>query len=433
MEEEYCDKTWIWRSYMKKGWTLISMLLWLACVCRTGSAAERVSIRELHESIEQEPRWTASYEAYKREIEVDIPIDIPEVNAVPIVQVSGYYAVDQEGCLTRDGTKLNKIGNDGFDIYEEDGLMTYLSTTDVTGEIKAASFEQDKTVLFLAYYNSPSNLRTHKVKYDSKVYYPYEVDADKIYAENNTQSAAAAKAYLERVLGYFYPESDNSIALRYLEVRSRGHKVKGLDDYNLGDYAKDYPMGTYALNFCQTIQGIPVYHDVGWRLDTTGNAPHELIKDAWKKTEPIMGISDNYFEFMDDNSFEMLVRWVKEVGVIEEDVPLAPLSNIISSVEDEIQKGRIRKVYALRLGYGCYITEESPETYVLYPTWICECDYMDDPKWEIDEWAYNLEKGFNKKYTFKTFVINAQTGEMDDPYLSKKEQIFCPSIITWDE
>ena len=394
---------------------------------------DMVSVSELRQQVERMGRWTASYEAYKREIEVDIPIDMPEVDAVPIVQVSGYYAVDQEGCLTRDGTKLNKIGNDGFDIYEEDGLMTYLSTTDVTGEIKAASFEQDKTVLFLAYYNSPSNLRTHKVKYDSKVYYPYEVDADKIYAENNTQSAAAAKAYLERVLGYFYPESDNSIALRYLEVRSRGHKVKGLDDYNLGDYAKDYPMGTYALNFCQTIQGIPVYHDVGWRLDTTGNAPHELIKDAWKKTEPIMGISDNYFEFMDDNSFEMLVRWVKEVGVIEEDVPLAPLSNIISSVEDEIQKGRIRKVYALRLGYGCYITEESPETYVLYPTWICECDYMDDPKWEIDEWAYNLEKGFNKKYTFKTFVINAQTGEMDDPYLSKKEQIFCPSIITWDE
>ena len=235
--------------------------------------------------------------------------------------------------MTRDGTKLNKTGYDGFDIYEEDGLLMYLGTACANGEIKAASFEQDKTVLFLAYYNSPSNLRTHKVKYDSKVYYPYEVDADKIYAENNTQSAAAAKAYLERVLGYFYPESDNSIALRYLEVRSRGHKVKGLDDYNLGDYAKDYPMGTYALNFCQTIQGIPVYHDVGWRLDTTGNAPHELIKDAWKKTEPIMGISDNYFEFMDDNSFEMLVRWVKEVGVIEEDVPLAPLSNIISSVE----------------------------------------------------------------------------------------------------
>ena len=397
------------------------------------ASGDMVSVSELRQQVERMGRWTASYEAYKREIEVDIPIDMPEVDAVPIVQVSGYYAVDQEGRLTRDGTKLNKIGNDGFDIYEEDGLMTYLGTIDADGEIKAASFEQDKTVLFLAYYNSPSNLRTHKVKYDSKVYYPYEVDADKIYAEDNPQSAAAVKAYLERVLGYFYPESDNSIALRYLEVRSRGHKVKGLDDYKLGDYVKNYPMGTYALSFCQTIQGIPVYHDVGWRLDTTGNAPHELINDAWEKTEPIMGISDNRFEFMGDDSFEMLVRWVKEVGVIEEDVPLAPLSNIISSVEDEIKKGHIRKVYALRLGYGCYITEESPETYVLYPTWICECDYMDDPKWEIDEWAYNLEKGFNKKYSFKTLVINAQTGEMDDPYLSKKEQIFCPTIITWED
>ena len=395
--------------------------------------SDMVSVSELRQQVEAMGRWTASYEAYKRKIEVDIPIDMPEVDAVPIVQVSGYYAVDQEGCLTRDGTKLNKTGYDGFDIYEEDGLMTYLGTTCANGEIKAASFEQDKTVLFLAYYNSPSNLRTHKVKYDTEVYYPYEVDADKIYAEDNPQSATEAKAYLERVLGYFYPKSENSVALRYLEVRSRGHKVKGLDDYKLGDYVKNYPMGTYALSFCQTIRGIPVYHDVGWRLDTTGNAPHELINDAWKKTEPIMGISDNRFEFMGDDSFEMLVRWVKEVGVIEEDVPLAPLSNIISSVEDEIQKGHIRKVHALRLGYGCYITEESPETYALYPTWICECDYMNDPKWEIDEWAYNLEKGFNKKYTFKTLVINAQTGEMDDPYLSKKEQIFCPMIITWED
>ena len=91
--------------------------------------SDMVSISELRQQVETMERWTASYEAYKREIEVDIPIDIPEVDAVPIVQVSGYYAVDQEGRLTRDGTKLNKIGYDGFDIYEEDGLLMYLGTT----------------------------------------------------------------------------------------------------------------------------------------------------------------------------------------------------------------------------------------------------------------------------------------------------------------
>ena len=87
------------------------------------ASGDMVSISELRQQVEAMGRWTASYEAYKREIEVDIPIDIPEVDAVPIVQVSGYYAVDQEGRLTRDGTKLNKIGYDGFDIYEENGLL----------------------------------------------------------------------------------------------------------------------------------------------------------------------------------------------------------------------------------------------------------------------------------------------------------------------
>ena len=57
---------------------------------------DMVSISELRQQVETMERWTASYEAYKRKIEVDIPIDIPEVNAVPIVQVSGYYAVDKE-------------------------------------------------------------------------------------------------------------------------------------------------------------------------------------------------------------------------------------------------------------------------------------------------------------------------------------------------
>ena len=81
--------------------------------------SDMVSVSELRQQVETMGRWTASYEAYKRKIEVDIPIDMPEVDAVPIVQVSGYYAVDQEGRLTRDGTKLNKIGYDGFDIDYE--------------------------------------------------------------------------------------------------------------------------------------------------------------------------------------------------------------------------------------------------------------------------------------------------------------------------
>ncbi len=166
--------------------------------------------------------------------------------------------------------------------------------------------------------------------------------------------AAFAKAidYVQRIANYYYGSGIDGYDVRLFGNTFReGKKQKGLMTMNLEEMLNIIPMGTYALSiFVQTIQGIPVYHDVGRRLDTTGNAPHELIDDAWEKSEPIMRISDNRFEFMGDDSFEMLVRWVKEAGIIKEDVPLAPLSSIISSIEDEIQKGHIRNVYALRLG-----------------------------------------------------------------------------------
>lgn len=71
---------------MKKMMALFWTLLLFPTLALANS--DMVSISELRQQVEAMGRWTASYEAYKRKIEVDIPIDIPEVDAVPIVQVS---------------------------------------------------------------------------------------------------------------------------------------------------------------------------------------------------------------------------------------------------------------------------------------------------------------------------------------------------------
>ena len=46
------------------------------------ASGDMMSFSELRQQVERMGRWTASYEAYKREIEVDIPIDMPEVDKV---------------------------------------------------------------------------------------------------------------------------------------------------------------------------------------------------------------------------------------------------------------------------------------------------------------------------------------------------------------
>ena len=57
------------------------------------------------------------------------------------------------------------------------------------------------------------------------------------------------------------PEKPDVVVDR-VELRSRLHKVKGIDDYDLGDYVEDYPSGTYNLSIREMMDGIPIYVDV---------------------------------------------------------------------------------------------------------------------------------------------------------------------------
>ena len=46
--------------------------------------SDMVSVSELRKQAEAMGRWTKTYEAYGRTIEVDVPIIVPEVDELPI-------------------------------------------------------------------------------------------------------------------------------------------------------------------------------------------------------------------------------------------------------------------------------------------------------------------------------------------------------------
>ena len=56
------------------------------------ASGDMVSISELRQQGEAMGRWTQTYEAHGRTIEVDVPIIVPEVEAMPIVTVEAYNA-----------------------------------------------------------------------------------------------------------------------------------------------------------------------------------------------------------------------------------------------------------------------------------------------------------------------------------------------------
>ena len=63
------------------------------------ASGDMVSISELRQQVEAMGRWTKTYEAYGRTIEVDVPIIVPEVEKMPIVMIEPWRPYDEESWL----------------------------------------------------------------------------------------------------------------------------------------------------------------------------------------------------------------------------------------------------------------------------------------------------------------------------------------------
>ena len=391
--------------------------------------SDMVSVSELRQQVEAMERWTQTYEAHGRTIEVDVPIIVPEVDKVPVMTVEPYYAVYEQR-LTRDGTMLEKIGEDGWwSVYAESNL---LSEEGITGEAKALDLDDFEQVNFNANYSSPRDEHNLNTKYMSDFLYPYEIEQTDTYAEDNPASLEDAVTNLKKIIDYFYPEEPAFMVDR-VELRSRLHKVKGIDDYKLGDYVEDYPSGTYNLSIRETMDGIPIYVDVGDRLslDLASDKGKKGVNDFWRKNVKLWRVSNNYFEFMNKSRFELNTVWLKRVNKIEEDVPLQNVDVIIKNLEKEIEQGKIREIYALKLGYCVYFSDEGKNLYVIYPVWMCECDYTESAKEELKKSEQIPDE--RKQYYYKQLVINAQTGQIELYLIEKQELAYCPQIVTWED
>ena len=404
---------------------LITILLEVFFFAQGESENNMYGIKELQN---QRRSWNESYEAKGRTVQVDIPIIVPEVEEFPVFSVEPYYAV-YERRLTRDGTMLEKIGEDGWwSVYAESNLLL---EEGITGEAKALDLDDFEQVNFNANYSSPRDEHNLNTKYTSKFFYPYEIEQADIYAEDNLASLENAVTNLEKIIGYFYPE-EPAVTVDRIELRSRLHKVKGIDDYNLGDYVEDYPSGTYNLSIREKMGGIPIYVDVGDRLslDLASDKGKKGVNDFWRKNVKLWRVSNNYFEFMNKSRFELNTVWLKRVNKIEEDVPLKNVDVIINNLKKEIEQGKIRRIYALKLGYCVYFSDEGKNIYTIYPAWICECDYTESAKEELKKSEQIPDE--RKQYYYKQLVINAQTGQIEPYLIEKQELAYCPRIITWE-
>ena len=190
---------------------------------------------------------------------------------------------------------------------------------------------------------------------------------------------------------------------------------------------KDYPKATYYISFRQKLEGIPIYLEIGHKMLTTNQT--YVTQEVALKCQRIRGIETNTLEYMDETSFILDTTWMREEKRIQEDVPLATLEDVMRALEKRIEEGYIRDIYALRLGYVCYLDDTSPDIYALYPAWICDCIYANSPREQIEKNI--VTDAFRENYRYEQILVDAQTCAIQAGWIDRDEGLYHAEPMTW--
>ena len=389
--------------------------------------SDMVSISELRQQVEVMGRWTQTYDTPNGEVSVDIPIIVPEVENMPILQVSAVMGKDvaEERGLPKAADQENAgagILYDDFDI-----LSKLNADVDDAAMIFCANPKEIDLAFLQVSHNDPNSMRGGSWDYSSDYYYPNEMNPETLFAEENDQPMSTANDALAVLLQNYYGKENADYDVDYVEVRGKARKRVGRTKNDLGAYKKDYPKATYYISFRQKLEGIPIYAEIGHKMLTTNQT--YVTQEVALKCQRIRGIETNTLEYMDETSFILDTTWMREEKRIQEDVPLATLEDVMRALEKRIDEGYIRDIYALRLGYVCYLDDTSPDIYALYPAWICDCIYANSPREQIMENI--VTDAFRENFRYEQILVDAQTCDIQAGWIDRDEGLYHAEPMTW--
>lgn len=298
--------------------TLLMLLVLLAIALPTEAAKKKsvasetfVNIQELY--AETRSGWQGSFTPPKgsthgaiadgQAVEVDLPLLVPEVDNLPIVELV-----------------INK------DIFKDD---TFRMMFDVPGQVKEDGWLSSKTL--------PDWGTADAIDF-TWLYFP---EAGDNQAENNPFTPAEARAYAQELLQkYFRVDNFRIRGLIGYTATPVGEKTKNNDFDRYGPLE----VAPYEVFGEQVFEGVPML--------LTNNHPDRYI-------------ARDYFrlELYAKDLYDLQGYSLKQTGILHEDVPLLPWSAIREIFEEQYLKtGKIVDVWSVELGYELVITRKGKPT-----------------------------------------------------------------------
>lgn len=358
--------------------------------------------------------WHQTYQAHNREIRVDLVPSVPDVDKTPVLKavdapflndavkatILQKYASPATPETARYFIRFRNVRSvENYRIIHDSG---YASGNDLI-------VYNDDDVLVAS---DAESMGTINQKLRS--FRPEEVsDKDKAYADNNDMLLSEAISMYHEKLSEFYG-SDYNVETGEVTLYGR------LFQRDTGEPIRD--KGSYNIRFKQMLRGLPLLSGTMLYFQAAPGAKSIAVDG---EREP--GLLENYIFTKSRDSFTVSFCLFNELELLHEDIPLAPISKVISAIEPLIEKGYIRDVYSLELGYVMYISPDDQfYAWYLVPSWVAMCKVYPNAQWDsqFNDTAY-IEDGY------QAVIVNAQTGEWLDWSSESAERSYCPPVVIW--
>ena len=346
----------------KRTWTMAALALVALFGVNGGTAkAEWQSIKEVQENTPE--RWTESYETKWRTIQIDAQIDVPDVEKLPVIRVTGASPVNGLKLLLYSEVVYNEVG------------QLYVISKD--GEPEILGNNED---------------------YKNRYYFA-DGEIPQIQAEDHPLTAQQAIEMLENKLKGLTGYGKDDFVLGPITVYDRVWKYKKTN----GERVYTQPIsktGEYCIELYQKFAGVQ-YQSCRECYDTRG-------KEAWPDAAGVSGA------IWDADSFKLWATLLQVVDTPYEDVPILSFGDAKKVIETEIEAGHLRNIDKVQLAYAPYLDPQEKDVFWLLPVWYVKGGY-----------TRNVKKEFEPKYGAggeivddgierAEVVFEAQKGELMD-------------------
>ncbi len=370
------------------------MLIGILCSVTAFAETPAYSVQELKDQTQS--GWHQVYTAHGRTIAIDIDIEVPDVDAAPVLKAILHPPIG-EPQASRFAAQYKAPAGANAGNYEFRNISSIASNF-VFSYNTGAAYEKGE---------SENNVSTPERDL-------LTFDLDIAYAENNPltvrEAFQIAKDKTAEIWGEGYDLAlERVVLLDQYKNRSTGEKLRD--------------KGAYRLYCNQVLHGLPLLANLGRTFKTR---LYEIDGESWEHAIPFT----SFLQIKDADAYSLVYYLLQETELLYADMPLVSFEEVKAAYEQLIAEGRIRQIISLRFGYMDYIGPERDGVHhYLVPSWVAVCEYYENPQEE--KRGFEANSSFYETLGYTTAVVNAQTGQVLDPEDGSDDRALMPAIIGW--